>query len=192
MTDVSVQTEPISQELVELKVRETIAQALDIEVDDVQLSASLKANLGAESLDMLDIAFMLEREFKIEFPRMDVLQRASTHFGEDAMIQDGVITDFGMGLLRSTMPELQKEQLQPGMRAAEMAGLITVRTFVRIVIRLLEAKQRFSRQCPACSEMSLEESQATPEFVCAKCGHVVPLPSGDEILFQDMLRNFET
>src|SRR5690242_6395960 len=137
MTDVGVQVGTISQEMVEQKVRETIAQALDIEVDDVQISASLKANLGAESLDMLDIAFMLEREFKIEFPRMDVLQRASTHFGDDAMIQDGVITDFGLRLLQSTMPELQKDQLRPGMHAAEMAGLITVRTFVRIVMRLL-------------------------------------------------------
>ena len=191
MTEVDLQTGIIVEENVEQRVRETIAQALDIDVGDIKLSSALKADLGAESLDMLDIAFMLEREFRIEFPRMDVLQRATAHFGDDTIMQHDVITDFGLQLLRNAMPELQKDQLRPGMRATEMAGLITVRSFVRIVTRLLEAKQQFSRECPACGQISLEESLVTPEFVCAKCKRVVPLPAGDDILFQDMLDGLE-
>jgi len=191
MTDAVETSTSLSQEMIELKVRETIAKSLDIDVDDVQLLASLQADLGAESLDMLDIAFLLEREFRIEFPRMDLLQRASTHFGDELMMQDGVVTDFGLELIRKGMPEVDPSMIRSGMQASELARMIQVQTFVRIVGRLLEVKQQFPRECPSCGTTSLEESAVAPEFVCANCGYIQPLPSGDEILFQDLLERIK-
>src|SRR5262245_51719446 len=116
MTDAVETSTSLSQEMIELKVREEIAKSLDIDVDDVQLLSSLQADLGAESLDMLDIAFLLEREFRIEFPRMDLLQRASTHFGDELMMQDGVVTDFGLELIRKGMPEVDPSMIRSGMQ----------------------------------------------------------------------------
>ena len=176
---------PVPAEVVAQKVREVVADALELALDEVELSSSF-FELGAESLDLLDMAFRLEREFKIQFPRTDILERATEHFGEDALVADGVVTDFGLQLLRRGMPELDPAQLKPDMLAVEVAQMITVQSFVRIVMRLIEAKAEFPRDCPACGA-TMEESDIMPEFVCPACDEMVPLPSGDEILLQDLI-----
>jgi len=173
-------------EVVDLKVREIVARALDLELDQVSLSASLTDELGAQSLDMLDMAFMFEREFRISFPRTDILERATAYFGEDALVHKGVVTDFGRTLLAKGMPELEPARLTRGIRAAEVVKMVTVQTMTRLVHRLLQAKAEFSRQCPACGTV-MAESDVMPEFICASCGKVQPLPSGDEILLQDLI-----
>ncbi len=174
-----------SEEQVSLRVREVVAEALELEVDEVHLSDSL-FELGAESLDLLDMAFMLEKEYQIQFPRTDILERATTHFGEDALVLDGIVTDMGLKLLEKGMPELDPGVLKPGLKAIEVAQMISVESFFRITLRLLEAKHSFSKVCPACGGQ-LEESDFMPEFVCKDCQEIVPLPSGDEILLQDLL-----
>lgn len=186
MTDETNQPDVVSEEVIQQRVREAVAKALDLEIDDVQLTSSLEADLGAESLDFLDIAFTLEREFQIQLPRMDLLERASEHFGEDTLVHDGIVTDFGLDLVRRGMPEIDPERLQPGTRAIEITRMITVQTFVRLVTRLLEAKAAFPRVCEQCGA-TMEESAVTPELVCPNCGAIRPFPSGDAILFQDLL-----
>jgi acyl carrier protein len=190
----------IEQEVVERKVREIVAKALYMEVEDVQPSSLLLEELGAESLDLLDIAFMLEREFKIEFPRTDIMERASQYFGEETLVNDGKVTDIGLELVRRGMPEIDQERLVPGMLAVNVIRMISVQTFVRIVMRLLEAKAQFPHECPNCGTM-MQESDVMPELVCPKCGEITPLTSGDDILLQDLIslskdlefdRNFST
>jgi acyl carrier protein len=176
----------LSADSVAQKVRMVVAKSLDIDPERVQLSASLVDELGAQSLDMLDMAFMLEREFRISFPRTDILERAVAHFGEETLVRDGVVTAFGLRLLRRGMPELDATRLQPGLPAADVVRMVTVQTFVRIVLRLLEAKQQFPRECPVC-RVAAEESDVMPELVCPMCGAVRPFPSGDETLLQDLI-----
>ncbi len=178
--------ETMSQQDIEQKVRAVISKALELEPDEVSPTASLADEMGAQSLDLLDIAFMLEREFKISFPRTDIMERATARFGEDALVNRGLVTDLGLELLRRTMPEVDRERLKPGLRAIDVTRLLSVQTFVRIVMRLLEAKQAFPRQCPNCGSL-MEESEVTPEFTCPQCGTIVPLPSGDDILFEDLI-----
>jgi acyl carrier protein len=101
---------------VEARVSAVIARAMDCPVSDVSPSSSLEEDLGAQSLDFLDIAFSLEREFRIQFPRADFLQRASDHFGEENLMKDGVVTPFGLKLLALGMPEIDAERLKPGLR----------------------------------------------------------------------------
>jgi acyl carrier protein len=176
----------ISQPEIERKVIEAVASALDLEPDEVSLSDSLQNDLQAESLDLLDIAFTLEREFTVHFPRADLLQRASEHFGEDALVVDGQVTELGLNLLKKGVPEIDAERFRPGLKASEVAGMFTVQTFVRILTRLLEAKEEMDKTCPECSGQCAESSTA-PEFVCSSCGHTLPLPSGDEVLLRDLL-----
>jgi acyl carrier protein len=162
-----------------------VAEALELELEEVQLSHSLY-ELGAESLDLLDMAFMLEKEYQIQFPRNDILERAASYFGEETLVQDGVVTALGLKLLEKGMPELDRSAIRPGLKAFDVAKMITVGSFVRITVRLLEAKAAFSRICPKCGG-TLEESSFMPEFVCGNCGESLPLPSGDEILLQDLI-----
>jgi len=172
---------------VEKRVLEVIARAMDRPVAEVKPTSSLEGDLGAQSLDYLDIAFSLEREFRIQFPRADFLERASNHFGEENLVKDGVITDLGLRLLAEGMPELDRAGLRPGLRVTEVRPMFTVATFVRVTRQLLEHKANVDRTCKSCGTQ-MEESPSLPEFVCPNCKASLPLPPGDEVLFQDLLR----
>ena len=171
--------------VIEEKVRAAVAESLELDMEDVHLSSSLFGELGAESLDLLDASFILEREFRIQFPRTDILERATQHFGEDALIINGRVTEFGVKLLRQAMPEVEPEAFQPNMLAMEVAEKITVQSLVRIVTRLLEAKAAFPRQCPNCGSLRVE-ADVLPELICPQCGESQLLPTGDEIMIQDL------
>jgi acyl carrier protein len=174
---------------VALRVREVIADKLELELDEVQLESTF-FGLGAESLDLLDVAFTLESEYRISFPRTDILGRAAEHFGEDALVKEGLVTDLGLRLLRAGMPELDPELIKPGLRDVDVAEQISVGSFARITQRLIDAKAAFPRECPECGG-ALVESETMPEFECAGCGKIVPVTSGDQILMQDLIELHE-
>jgi acyl carrier protein len=186
LADPQVALKRISDEEVERRVLAIIAKAMDRPVSDVTRDSSLEMDLGAQSLDYLDIAFSLEREFRIQFPREDFMQRAADHFGEENLVRDGVITDFGLQLLARGMPELNPAELKSGLRIDEVRKMFVVATFVRVVKQLLEVKWSMDTTCPNCSA-TMMESASLPEFECPNCGKVVPLPSGDDVLFQHVV-----
>jgi acyl carrier protein len=171
---------------VEQRVLEVIARAMDRPVEEVKPTSSLELDLGAQSLDYLDIAFSLEREFRIQFPRADFMQRASDHFGEENLVQNGVITDLGLRLLVKGMPELDPADLKPGLKVTEVRKMFIVATFIRVVRQLLAAKAAMNRSCPDCGT-TMNESSTLPELICPACGKQVPLPSGDDVLFDHLM-----
>jgi len=171
---------------VEQRVLEVVARAMDRPVSEVKPSSSLEFDLGAQSLDYLDIAFSLEREFRISFPRADFMQRAATHFGEENLVKNGVITDLGLRLLARGMPELDASELKPGLKVTEVRKMFVVATFIRVVVQLLEAKAKMDRTCPACGT-TMNDSPSLPEFICPACGKSVPLPSGDDVMFDHVI-----
>lgn len=169
----------------EARVRALVAAALERRPEEIDADVSLH-ELGAESLDFLDVAFRLEREFRIRMPRLNVLQRAEDHFGPGALVREGLLTEFGLEVLRRTMPEVDPARLQPGLRASELGALISVRTFTRIVRRMLDSKREALRACAACGSATLQESRVTPEAACSACGQVQVFPAGDDVLLQDL------
>jgi acyl carrier protein len=185
MSTQRTQAEWIPSEEVALKVRTLVAENLELDPEDVGMDSSF-FDIGAESLDLLDVAFELESEYRISFPRTDILERATSHFGEDALVKDGLVTELGLELLREGMPELDPELVKPGLRDIDVAQKITVGSFARITQRLIDAKAAFPRVCPDCGG-PLAESDLLPEFECGSCGKIVPVPSGDEVLLQDLI-----
>jgi acyl carrier protein len=174
---------------VPFRVRQIVARALELDVEEVQMDSSLFA-LGAESLDLVDMAFMIEAEYQIQFPRTDFLERAGEHLDAEELVVNGVITELGLDLLRLGMPELDPAVIKPGLRDIDFAQMITVESFARITQRLLDAKAEFSRECPHCGG-KLIESAVMPEFDCSNCGETEPLPSGDDILLNDLLQLYQ-
>jgi acyl carrier protein len=171
---------------IELRVIGAIAKAMDKPAAEITPATSLEADLGAQSLDYLDIAFLIERDFRIQFPRANFIQRAADHFGEANLVRNGALTDFGLELLAAGMPELDRSRLRPGLRVDEVRKMFTVATFIRVVKQLLDHKATLDRACPSCGA-HMEESSTLPEFACAACGTAVPLPPGDDVLFDHML-----
>lgn len=119
------------------KVRQLIAESLAIDADRVGPNANLMDDLGADSLDFLDIVFKIERAYGIQITRGELERAARGDMAEDVFAPDGVISEAGLARLRALMPEAL-ERIVPGLRPAEILGLFTVQTFVHMVERKAE------------------------------------------------------
>src|SRR6187200_1995865 len=85
------------------KVSSTLVEALNVGTDEVKPEATLQGDLGAESIDFLDIVFRLERQFGIKIPRNELFPEAIFQ-GDPDFVQNGKVTDKGLAELRTRMP----------------------------------------------------------------------------------------
>jgi acyl carrier protein len=124
------------------KVRAAFADALALDVDEVELHHEVIGDLGAESLDFLDVAYRLERAFDIKIPRGGIESTAKSGMGDDAYEVAGVLTAPAIEKLAEAMPEVPREKFVEGLRTAEVASLFRVATFYNLVVHLLNEKSR--------------------------------------------------
>jgi hypothetical protein len=104
----------------------------------VRVESILMADLGAESLDFLDIVFKLEREFHIQITRGEMERAARGDMTDEEFAPAGVISERGLLRLRELMPEAAG-RIQPGLRPAQILSLFSVQTFVNLVRAKLAA-----------------------------------------------------
>lgn len=116
---------------VEQTVREIVAESLSRPLEQVQLDSNLMSDLGAESLDFLDIVFRIERAFEIQITRGEMERAARGDLSEEEFAPGGVISERGLARLRELMPEA-KERIVPGLRPTQILTLFTVRTFANL------------------------------------------------------------
>jgi len=121
------------------KVRDCFVEALGVEPDEVHLKASVIDDLGAESLDLLDIVYRLERAFDIKIPRGNIENQArQTTEGEYEV--DGVLTQLALDRLKAVMPEVPPAVFRPGLTVKDIPRLFLVETFHNLVKKLLADK----------------------------------------------------
>lgn len=118
---------------IEQQVREVVAEALARELSEVKPETLLMGDLGAESLDFLDIVFKLERAFDIQITRGEMERAARGSMSDEEFAPGGVISETGLARLRELMPEASS-RIQPGLRPAQILSLFSVRTFVNLVL----------------------------------------------------------
>ena len=82
------------------KVAETVADALGCDDEKVKPDSSLINDLGAESIDFLDIIFRLERAFKVKIPRGKIVEDARGSLSASEFESGGVISEAGTGRLK--------------------------------------------------------------------------------------------
>jgi acyl carrier protein len=117
------------------KVAETMADALGCEVEKVKLDASLIDDLGAESIDFLDIVFRLERAFKVKIPRGKILEEARGDLSESEFDKGGVVSDAGVERLKLFLNEVPAARFKSPLAVADIPRLFTVETFCKMVVR---------------------------------------------------------
>ena len=120
------------------KVREIIADVLVIDEDEISLNSRLITDLGAESIDFLDLVFQLEKEFKIKIPRGQLEKNARGHLAEDQFEKGGVLTPEGFNALKSYLSEVPADQFKDNMKVNEIPMLFTVETFCKLVVSAVE------------------------------------------------------
>jgi acyl carrier protein len=114
------------------KVARVLVESLDVDEDDLTPTATLQGDLGAESIDFLDIVFRLEREFGIKIPRGELFPE-SVFQGDPEFVREGRVTDQGMGELRSRMPYADLGGFDHDRRLSAVADLFTVDLVARYI-----------------------------------------------------------
>ncbi len=144
------------------KVQEIIADALYVDMAEVKPEAVLMRDLGAESIDYLDIAFRLEKEFDIKLPKGDIELRARGGLSDEEFAVDGLIQPKGLEQLRKVMPEVDPAEIRQGLFVRDIASLFTVATFRRMVDEQLNSPVGQTNQ--AGSRERVTARRATPSI----------------------------
>ncbi len=128
-------------EVVFARVQSCIAEALGLDADEVSYSARLIGDLGAESLDFLDIAFKLERAFDVRIPRggIEATSKEGLSEGESYEV-NGVLTAAALRRLEVHMPEVPPAEFRAGLKVSEVPALMRVGTFYNVVTNLQAAR----------------------------------------------------
>jgi acyl carrier protein len=121
-----------TQEEIYTKVSSTLVEALNVEEEDVQRTSTLQGDLGAESIDFLDIVFRLEREFGIKIPRNELFPEAIFQ-GDPDFVQNGRVTDKGLTELRTRMPFADLTQFEQNPEVGHISDLFTVDLITRYI-----------------------------------------------------------
>lgn len=121
------------------KVQRAFCDALELDPDEVAWEARVLDDLGAESLDLLDVVFRLERAFGIQIPRGGLESRAKEVDGEPGEL-DGRLTEAGARRMRELMPEVPAEEIHAGLKTSEIPRVFRVGTFYNIVVALVGQK----------------------------------------------------
>jgi acyl carrier protein len=129
------------------KVREIVADVLVIDEDEISLSSRLISDLGAESIDFLDLVFQLEKEFSIKIPRGQLEKNARGDLAEHEFEKNGTLTDQGLVSLKRYLSEVPAEQFKSNMKVNEIPMLFTVETFCKLIVAATQ--EQVSQGMPA-------------------------------------------
>src|SRR5438552_8999942 len=125
----------MTQDEIYAKVSETLVEALNVDEDQITPAATLQGDLGAESIDFLDIVFRLEREFGIKIPRGELFPE-SIFQGDPEMVQDGKLTSKGLQELKERMPYADLSRFESNPDFEGLRDLFTV----DLISRYIQAK----------------------------------------------------
>jgi acyl carrier protein len=121
-----------SQEEIYTRVSAMLVEALNVDEEEIKRTATLQGDLGAESIDFLDIVFRLEREFGIKIPRADLFPE-SIFQGNPEFVRDGYVTEKGLAELRARLPFADLSSIVQNPRVSAIGDLFTVDMITRYI-----------------------------------------------------------
>jgi len=117
------------------KVAAVLVEALNVDEDQVTPQATLQGDLGAESIDFLDIVFRLEREFNIKIPRGELFPETIFQ-GDPDFVKDCKVTDRGIRELEAKMPYADLSDFKKNPSLENIGNLFTV----ELIAKYIESK----------------------------------------------------
>src|SRR5213080_2576117 len=121
----------MSRDEVYSKVQGVLVDALGVDEEQVKPTARLKQDLGAESIDFLDIVFRLEKAFGIKIPRGEMLPENLSN--DPNIVQGGVVTPGGIAELKRRMPHTDFAEFEKDPKLDNMSKLFTVDAIVNYI-----------------------------------------------------------
>ncbi len=117
-------------------VKSVISQALKVDESKVHPQSSLIRDLGAESIDFLDIVFRLEKTFKIKIPKGELFPEKI--LTDARFVKAGLVTEAGIEELKTRMPSLSWEEFSKNQAVSNLGNLFTVGMIVDYLAEKLQ------------------------------------------------------
>lgn len=114
-----------------IKVRDVLVDALAVDEEDVTPTASLVADLGAESIDFLDIVFKLEQGFGFKIAQGELFPEGVAK--DPKYVKDGMVTPEGLVALKARLPHVDFSSFEKDPAVNKVAKVFTVQTLVNFV-----------------------------------------------------------
>ena len=115
--------------------------------EDVRPESVLVEDLGAESIDLLDLSFLIESKFGVPIEANEFEKKARAVIPGGVYEKEGLLTDEALAALRDALPEIPGARLSRGLRKADLPSLLTVSVFVHLIRRKLQEKAGESQPC---------------------------------------------
>ncbi len=129
---------PMSRDEIFKEVKEVLVDALGVDDDEVTAEATLMGDLGAESIDFLDIVFRLEKAFGIKIPREELFP-AESLMNNPEFVNNGKLTETGLAELKSKMPHTDYTTFENDPDINKLGDLFTVKAIINYVSSKLNA-----------------------------------------------------
>jgi acyl carrier protein len=169
------------------KFAQIVARSLRIDASQVSREAHLN-DLGAESLDLIEITMETETQFHIFLPDKSILETAVEVFGSDILEKDGYLTGEGKRLMMCRLPEADVRTFQGEVAIKDLYSyFLKVGTWVRMVQALAEYTPGECAECRGRMTASMGF-----RMKCASCGQEITLRSGEELNREWVREYYET
>ncbi len=113
------------------KIQECLAGALGIEPEEIRPESSLVRDLGAESIDFIDIIFRIEKTFDIKIPSGELFP--ANLLNEERLVQEGRVTSEGLKVLREKIPYLNLTEFEKDPQVSRLAEQFNVQMILDYV-----------------------------------------------------------
>jgi len=110
--------------------------------DQIRMDSGLMEDLGAESIDLLDLSFLIEETFGVALEADEFERTAGQRIATGLYERDGYLTDEALEELRKAIPEVPAEKFKPGLKKIELPSVLNVAVFVHLIQRKLAAAGR--------------------------------------------------
>jgi acyl carrier protein len=123
------------------RIRPLLKEVLGIAPEKIRQESLLVADLGAESIDLLDLSFLIEETFNVTIEGNEIEREAGKRLSGGVYEKNGRLTDEALAEIRKALPELDASKLVKGIRRMELPTLLTVQFFVKLIARKLAEKE---------------------------------------------------
>ena len=129
-----------TRDQIQADVQEVLEEALGVDAEDVTPDATLTGDLGAESIDYLDIVFRLEKKFSTPDKPFKIQQGElfpENLMTDPSLVEGGKVTAKGIALLKERMPHINLGSFEQDPQVTKLSELFTVTSLVDFVERKL-------------------------------------------------------
>ena len=114
-------------------VKEALVEALAVDDEEVTPEATLVGDLGAESIDLLDIVYRLEKAFDIKIERGELVPEDVVNDTTGRYVKDGKLTEEGLGEIKKRIPYADMSAFETNPAVANLTSVLTVKDMCYLV-----------------------------------------------------------